>query len=292
MKPCRLCQATTDLRESHIIPAFVYRWQKKTSATGYLRFGQKVNARVQDGLKCPFLCGECEALFNDWETTFASEFFSPYHEQGKTHFQHGEWMAKFCVSVSWRVLSYMQEKYSDVRYNNRFGSDTSEALSAWADFLLGKRPDFGPFEQHLLPFGAIDAADGSFPPNMQRYLMRAIEIDRLFGDQSAFTFAKVGHLILIGFIREPEVALWKGAKVAIGLGTIAPTTLELPDWLLKDLMDRATRLAQLRSEMSNRQNEVIEKTHRANPQRVIESETFQAWKEDQRLKNQTPPTDF
>jgi hypothetical protein len=66
--PCRLCSETKELRESHILPGFVYRWMKETSATGYLRFGQQPNVRVQDGLKLHLLCGDCEQRFNQWET--------------------------------------------------------------------------------------------------------------------------------------------------------------------------------------------------------------------------------
>jgi hypothetical protein len=45
-----LCGETNELRESHILPGFVYPWMKETSATGYLRFRQQPNVRVQDGL--------------------------------------------------------------------------------------------------------------------------------------------------------------------------------------------------------------------------------------------------
>jgi hypothetical protein len=49
--PCRLCGEMKELQESHILPGFVYRWMKETSATGYLRFAQQPNLRVQDGVK-------------------------------------------------------------------------------------------------------------------------------------------------------------------------------------------------------------------------------------------------
>jgi hypothetical protein len=35
-----------ELQESHILPGFVFRWMKETSATGYLRFGQQPNLRT------------------------------------------------------------------------------------------------------------------------------------------------------------------------------------------------------------------------------------------------------
>jgi hypothetical protein len=55
-----------ELQESHILPSFVYRWMKETSATGYLRFGQQPNLRVQDGVKRHLLCANCEQRFNQW----------------------------------------------------------------------------------------------------------------------------------------------------------------------------------------------------------------------------------
>ena len=53
---CRLCLRARPLRDSHIIPAFVYRWQKGTSATGYTRSLERPNVRVQDGPVVPLLC--------------------------------------------------------------------------------------------------------------------------------------------------------------------------------------------------------------------------------------------
>ena len=48
---CALCLKEKTLCDSHIIPSFVYKWLKDTSATGYLRNGNSPNLRQQDGLK-------------------------------------------------------------------------------------------------------------------------------------------------------------------------------------------------------------------------------------------------
>jgi len=48
---CRLCSRARELQLSHIVPAFVYRWLKDLSGTGFLRFGKNPNRREQDGLK-------------------------------------------------------------------------------------------------------------------------------------------------------------------------------------------------------------------------------------------------
>ncbi len=91
---------------SHVLPAFVFRWAKETSITGYLRFGKSPHRRAQDGLKVPLLCSRCEALLNLWERKFATQIFHPYNADEGLRAAYGDWMLKFCVSVSWRVLTY------------------------------------------------------------------------------------------------------------------------------------------------------------------------------------------
>lgn len=284
---CRLCKCQKALDNSHIIPAFVFRWLKKTSSTGYLRFGQQMNQRVQDGLKTPFLCRDCEERFSKWEKQMAGEFFFPFHKDSRATFAYDVWMAKFCVSMSWRVLAYMQERYQDADFDGSFGADAERALSVWADFLLDKRSDIGDFEQHLLPLGPIMSTDGALPSNIQRYLMRAVEIDRILNTESAFTFAKLGHVVLMGFIREPEPELWQGTRIEIGAGLIAPTHLTLPDWLSVTFKQRSEQMAELQSQISPRQWDRIVATQRANEDRVFQSETLRARLEDRRLSEET-----
>ena len=110
---CRLCQQDKTLRESHIIPAFVYRWIKETSATGYLRFIKNVNLRVQDGVKEKLLCDDCEEILNFFETKFSREIFYPYvnkelNKEGVAQgniksFQYSDWLLKFIISLNWRI---------------------------------------------------------------------------------------------------------------------------------------------------------------------------------------------
>src|SRR3989338_2133962 len=68
---CKLCGINDELQNSHIIPSFIYRWLKETSGTGFLRFGQTPNKRVQDGLKDYLLCSSCEGLFQKLYTKSA-----------------------------------------------------------------------------------------------------------------------------------------------------------------------------------------------------------------------------
>jgi hypothetical protein len=211
--------------------------------------------------------------------------FLPYHEQGQTTLCHGDWLLKFCVSVSWRVLTYLHENGFTQEMESEFGPGVDAALAAWADFLLDRRPDIGAFEQHLIPVGSIAAVDGQLPGNVQRYMMRATEIDRIWNNQSALVFTKLGRFVLIAFIREPEAVLWRGTKVEQGTGTLAPSEIYIPDWLAQHLfVDRPSRLAERQSMLSARQREIIDRTQRANPKRVLSSETLTALIEDLRLR--------
>ena len=56
MGTCALCEINKDLKESHIIPKFVFKSIKKRSATGYLREVKSPNIRKQDGFKVDMLC--------------------------------------------------------------------------------------------------------------------------------------------------------------------------------------------------------------------------------------------
>src|SRR4030042_4769769 len=102
---CALCEKHAELQLSHIIPKFIARWIKKTGATGYLRNVE--NERVQDGIKEPLLCSDCEQQFSRYENYFAKNFFRPltkYVKFPKQTIPYDENLVKFILSISWRVL--------------------------------------------------------------------------------------------------------------------------------------------------------------------------------------------
>jgi hypothetical protein len=46
MDTCYLCDEMATLKESHIIPAFAFRWLRKTGLTSNIRRGDQPNKRV------------------------------------------------------------------------------------------------------------------------------------------------------------------------------------------------------------------------------------------------------
>ena len=210
---CRLCDADCDLQLSHILPAFVTRWKRETSGTGHIRSNTAPNRRVQDGEKRHWLCSPCESRLSKWETAFATRLFHPYSEGRRSHFRYGPWLLLFSVSVSWRVLRFYREETARAEYSADVLASMDRAEVAWREVLLGRKPHPGEFQQHLLPLGLIqDGADG-FPPNFNRYLMRAIEMHLCWRETTHLIYSKLGPFILIGFMREDHPNQWRGTKV-------------------------------------------------------------------------------
>jgi hypothetical protein len=96
------------------------------------------NRRVQDGLKQPWLCAACEERFNLRETQFATKIFHPYNADTNARLPYGPWLLKFCVSLSWRVLTIMREReWSGPPLTPKQTAQADEALRVWKDFMFG-----------------------------------------------------------------------------------------------------------------------------------------------------------
>lgn len=104
---CRLCNKSTVLRESHIVPKFVFKWIKQTSVTGYMRQGYQINRRVQDGLKEYMLCNDCEQMLGVCEKWFKETIFIPLNEESISQFAYDERLFYFVNSVFWRIAVKM-----------------------------------------------------------------------------------------------------------------------------------------------------------------------------------------
>jgi hypothetical protein len=100
---CRLCGQSAELRDSHIIPKFVFDWMKETGGD-YIRYSGSPNQRCQDGYKVELLCDACEQRFSKRERWFCEKVFVPYLKENEVVFQYDESLFYFLVSLLWRVL--------------------------------------------------------------------------------------------------------------------------------------------------------------------------------------------
>lgn len=184
---CALCKTHGPLEESHLIPKFVGRWLKKTSATGRLRVATNANVPVQDLTKKPFLCGACEDRFSKLETQFSNEVFLPYVEgeldgmglkQFKSEgYSYDEWLLQFLMSIQWRYVAWGREELERLTPRHRKLLDRFE--EAARSYLLGSQCHTGRSETHLLLFQSMMAVQGPIPAhvheNVNVYLLRATD---------------------------------------------------------------------------------------------------------------------
>ena len=278
---CALCAESSALQISHIIPSFIFRWFKESSATGYLRFGEAPNLRVQDGLKIPMLCADCERLFSPWEKNFSEECFEPIMGGHATKLRYASWMLKFATSVSWRVLRIFSATNVLVDYPPNLLAAVNDALREWSEVLLGHRLHAGRHEQHMFLVDTIENTTVSnVPPNINRYLTRTIQCDIARSDDSAFTYAKMGKLILCGFINMSTPRRWKGTKLNASHGTFGIQDIELPSEILDYMFEQAASSGTAYTRISGRQKDKIRKSYETNPDRAARSESFRAMHHD------------
>lgn len=282
---CKLCHKKADLKLSHIIPKFIYRWLKETSATGYLRLGQNPNVRVQDGFKESWLCGECEDLLSKWETEFANKLFYPLVQRKKNSFEYRAWLLKFVVSLSWRALIYMKE-IGLPHFSEEQRQEVNPALEVWRNFLLGsiKNPD--KYQQHLIPVGIIERHSmPNLPTNINRYLLRNIDLDLLASNNQAFVYIKIPYFIFIGGIQiKPEQ--WRNTMLHVHKGSLGVKHIVVPQSFGDYLIERAARVAKIQKSMSEKQRTKIEDNIKNNIENLAESETFKAFNSDVELFGQ------
>jgi hypothetical protein len=281
---CRLCGTTTDLQESHIIPRSVYAWLKQSSATGFLRDGETPNKREQDGLKTHLLCWDCEQRLNQWETPFYEEVFLPLQEGRGTSFTYGDWLLKFAVSVSWRILTFLQMHSSLRHLAPDLSPRAAKAAEVWKEFLLGDRPHPSRFEQHMLPLGEVEHfTDADAPPNLNRYILRSIDPDVWRVGDRAFVYGKLCRIVLVGFIEMPHPRRWQGTKIHVRGGTLGGRNYSVPDDLRVAIRKGALKLRRHEQSISPRQRDRIEQAYTASMGRFAGSETFRATAADVRL---------
>ena len=175
---CKLCHKETELCNSHIIPSFVSKWMKKTSATGYMRHNENANKRVEDGKKVKLLCNDCEGIFSKYEKEFADNIFYPYVNKELSiegiaqgiiqEISYDSWLLKFVISVHWRMS--ISNSWGTLTPKLQQKIDEFKIIAR--DFLIGERNDSGLNESHLFFLYNLASADGDFPDNINEHVNR------------------------------------------------------------------------------------------------------------------------
>lgn len=278
---CRLCKREAELQESHVVPAFVFKWLKDTSATGFMRFGQTPNRRSQDGHKRPWLCLACERKLNAWETKFATLVFHPLNEDGALRVRYADWFIKFCTSISWRTLLMMKEDAMLDDLSSTQLRVVDAALDSWGELMLGTRSHPGRFEQHFLPLDTIvEPTRHGMPANINRYMLRTIDLDFVRSPSTTFVVCKMGKFFVLGFVDVTHPKQWVGTKVHVRDGLVGEQNYELPRQFLDYINNEAKQYAVVQNKMSDGQRNKIDATMWKDIDRVARSGSFVAMKHD------------
>ncbi len=279
---CAFCGSNSTLQESHVLPAFVFRWLRKRSGSGHIRHTDNVNRRVQDGLKLPWLCIDCERLFSSYETMFATKVFHPWIA-GNNSISYDAWMLKFCVSVSWRVLRFARGQNKNTIYSTEQNYLMDQAESRWRDFLNDNVPHPASFEQHLLVFDEIESSSiADLPTNINRFLMGGVTLDIVGSSTSLMTFAKMGRFTLFGIFQKGGDT-WEGTKVHVKHGLLKPGSFVVPFGLIDLIREKAAISKSAMDNISPFQRGKIDQHIRENLDAFAESEQFASIKADMRM---------
>ena len=274
---CALCQNTARLQRGHILPAFVFRWVRETGVTPYFRESRAPNRRVQDGLTMHLLCRDCERRIGGYEDTFARRLFHPIHSDDSISVPYGDWLLRFCVSVSWRILVFAMLKVREPHpHLDAHTAQIELAAEQWRRFLLGNEPDVGPFEQHLLPLTAVANARGNWPPRMNRFFLRDIGLGVPMGELNALTYAKLPGFAIYGWITT-STHEWVGSQVHLK-GEVKPGHFKMPTYVADHWVEQAS--IPWLDQLSARQHDVSDDELRQNLGRWPESSTYHALKSD------------
>lgn len=275
---CALCLKNSELRQSHILPAFSGRSVKRTSAIPSFRSSQDPTRSVQDTLKIKMLCEGCERLFSRHETQFAKRVFHPLREDCTQRLQYEEWLLQFCVSLSWRVLTYAVGQGSLRECGDARGVDRVQAaLDTWRRFLLGRAPNVGEFTQHTVCFQPIRREDLEiWPPNINRDFFRAQHIAVESRGACVFTYAKMLGIAIFGRIDGKQGCLSESEVHSTG-GAVEPRHPDTLPWQVRDyLIERATKHREVSARVPSEDQKRTEDRLLADPPMYRESETARA----------------
>lgn len=254
-----------------------------TSVTGKFRTSLHPNKPVQDGLKLPLFCEECEHIFSIFEKKVSEKFYTNFINIPSKEHPYENWLLKFAVSISFRTLLLMKTKGLANFSNER--KNLNKALDNWRNFLHAEKELDTQYEHHIIPLSIISRRNNEpLHPNFNTYLMRCLAFDmvKTSDKKNLFIFSKMGPLLILGFIKNTDSSQWKGTKITEEQGYLkGPFTI--PKNLLDFLIIGAEKFRSSASIISENQRNRIEKSYIKNSEKMPTSETLEALNRDIKL---------
>ena len=291
MKPlCKLCQNNDDLRNSHILPRFLGKYLKDTSATGYLMTIDKNGkpSRSQDLYKSKLLCSGCESILNEAETFFANTIFYPFQRGTLRTIPVDERLSRFAVSVSLRALWIMRLAQHPLA--EKWNNELQVLESEWQNYLLNV-PKFvkGQNSHHILLCSEGLLAVGlQNSPNLIHSIMRssAYYLFEKFGN--AYVFANLAGVQVISMIFPAELPVSRGTQVypKQTFGVDVPSGIGWGGYY-QNLLELAREFDTATSRLTERQKNRVDRA--MNTERAAKSEDLRILRKQHQLRRSVPP---
>ncbi len=272
IETCALCGRSGDLQASHIIPKFVGKWLKDTSATKTLARVDGNNAEhAQDLLRYRMLCSSCEQRFSSLETLFADKIFYPFHNGSNSRLEYGSWLERFAISLGWRVLRMEYEAFKS--NHPKFGPQIESAEATWREFLLDNRQAVHPYESHLLILGSMDITDG-IHEKTNWYMRRATDGTMVTSNTRIYTYAKLADMVFVTTVHPHVLKGWTGTRINKSGAIASPHTIDDGDfWGLLQSRVEITFPYSLRPSPARERR--FQKAVQKDRKRVLESDSIQ-----------------
>jgi hypothetical protein len=136
----------------------------------------------------------------------------------------------------------------------------------------------------MLVLGAIDGLSAAdLPANINRYILRTVDLDAVRNSSTAFILAKLGRIIILGFIDVAHPKQWVGTKIQVGTGKVGGADVTVPKQLFDYLIEEAHRFAAIYINISDTQRAKMTETMWKNLERVGKSGSMVAMRHDVKL---------
>jgi uncharacterized protein YchJ len=274
---CKLCGNNTDLKESHIVPRFVYQWMRKTGGSYFRSTGEPM-IRKQDGAKNYLLCGDCEQRFSSREAYFKCNIFDAYLNDGVKCINYDQRLFYFLISVAWRVL--IKDLAEPNVGTHRFILQLREAEAEWRNYLLSECIPSKYNETHLF---LTDLFTGNTLPvrRMNLYFARAVDGTIVSSETKCAIYWKFSRFLSFSSITPFDQSLWVGTRINPSGGTLT-IPQQMKDGIMGEFMaDRARIAAEAAKDiLTDKQKEFHINRIKQNPSEFLASDLGKTLKAD------------
>lgn len=169
------------------------------------------------------VCRDCEQILSPFEGKFASKVFYPHARGGKQEFEYDEWLYRFVLSVSWRLMESKLAVWQDSDHSKK--QVVEERLDTWRQILLEEKPlSEDPSNHHIFFLDELDLtkSDSEGPENFELYMQRNIDGTSVYDYDEIHVFFKFPNILFFSTIDPVNPGGFEDTEIEAGGDVIGP----------------------------------------------------------------------